>query len=80
MNRNSITKINILNSLSLIPPNMLTELYKYLEFMNYKKNIKQKELSLQGIWKGKGFEKIDVEKEIYKLRANVSQKLEKIKL
>jgi DNA-binding winged helix-turn-helix (wHTH) protein len=59
---------------------MLTELYKYLEFMNYKKNIKQKEQSLQGVWKGKGFEKIDVEKEIYKLRANVSQKLEKINL
>ena len=59
---------------------MLPELNKYLEFINYKQNIKLEKLSLKGIWKGKGFEKINIEEEVKKLHTNSLKKLDSIKI
>lgn len=78
MNSNSILKNNILEKISLIPKEMLPELETYIDFIRYKKSIKQKKHNLKGIWKGKGFDKIDVEKEISKLRKKTSNKLDSL--
>lgn len=80
MNSYSIHKTEILNKLSLIPQDMLTEIDKYLDFLNYKKNIKFQNKSLKGLWKNCGFEKLNIEKEISKLRAEAAKDLNNIKI
>ena len=77
----TIYKKKLLKEIETIPDKHFKSLYKMIHYFKIElksgggKNVKK--YSLAGIWKGSH---IDVEKEIYKLRANVSQKLEKIKL
>ena len=83
MNSYSINKTEILNKISLIHPDMLPEIDKYLDFLNYKKNMKNikfQHKSLKGIWKNCGFEKLNIEKEISKLCAEAEKDLNSIKI
>ena len=80
MDMYSVTKTGILNKLSLIPKEMLPDIEKYLDFVTYKKNIRLNEKSLKGIWIDSGFEKINIEKELRKLRLKTTKKLDKIVL
>ncbi len=45
--------------------------------MNTIKTKKKKPISVRGIWENKGFEKIDIEKELKDLRKNIRHDLDR---
>ncbi len=72
----SIYKEKLLKEIETIPEHHLKSVYKIVhEFKSLAKETKGKK-SLKGIWKGKGFEKIDIEQEIKELRKHITNKIE----
>jgi hypothetical protein len=67
-----LTKIN--KQLSLIPPHKLDEVEDFISFILARKKIKTKGVvKLTGIWEGKGFEKLNLKKEIESLQNDLSR-------
>ena len=76
----SIYKGKLLKEIETIPEQHLKSVYKIVhEFKNLAKDTTGKK-SLKGVWKGKGFEKINIEKEIKELHQNITNKIENMKI
>lgn len=78
MNALNLKKIEIMSNLSFVPTEKLEEIDNFIKYILYATNVKQKKpVSVRGIWAGKGFEKIDIEKELKTLRKDLQDKLDK---
>jgi len=65
-----ITQIQ--HHLSLLPIDKLQEARDYIEFLCNKAAVPKPDVvKLEGIWKGKGFEKLNLETELKSVRKNV---------
>ena len=73
MQSNAIRKIELLNSLTKIPDQKLNEVEKFVKGILAQLKVEgPKPVSLKGIWKDKGFEKIpDLETELKKIRTDL---------
>lgn len=78
MNSMQQKKIEIISKLSFVPVNRLDEVQRLIEFILIStKTQKKKTISVRGIWENKGFEKIDIEKELKDLRKNIRMDLDR---
>ncbi|MCK4761014.1 MAG: hypothetical protein KAW12_02370 [Candidatus Aminicenantes bacterium] len=78
MNTENLKKIEIVSNLSFVPTDKLDEINDFIQYIMYKNKVKKKKpLSVWGIWKNKGFEEIDVEKELAILRKDVQDNLDR---
>ena len=77
MRSNSIKRITIQKEINLLPESRLEDVKLFVETLLAQARIKKPEpVSLQGIWKNKGFEKIsDLESEIANIRMIASNTL-----
>jgi hypothetical protein len=80
MNTVQLKKLEIINNLSFVPANRLDEIQRFIEYILYTTKARKKRLiSVRGIWENKGFEKIDIEKELKDIRKNIQQNLDRKK-
>ena len=76
MQNTGVKLAEIKRKLSLLPGSKLDEVNAFVGFLlsrhkgNGKRNIQMK-----GIWAGKGFEKVDVQKEVKSLRKDISKSI-----
>jgi hypothetical protein len=78
MNEMQLKKIKIISNLSMVPMNRLEEVQRFIEYILYTTRAqKKKPISVRGIWENKGFEKIDIEKELKTLRNEIQQNLDR---
>jgi len=77
MNTSAITKMEIINSLSLVPGSSLGKIKKYIDAFIAESDISQPEnISLKGIWKDKGFKKItDFDAELKEIRQRLGNSI-----
>ncbi|HAK88180.1 MAG TPA: hypothetical protein DHV16_06380 [Nitrospiraceae bacterium] len=67
-----ITEIS--KELAMLPAEKLDEVKKFIDFILSKKKAKNKRIvQLEGIWEGKGFEKINIGKELKTIRKEWSK-------
>ena len=72
MNDMQLKKLEIISNLSLVPMNRLEEIQRFIDYILYTTRAKKKKpISVRGIWKNKGFEKIDIEKELKAIRNDI---------
>ncbi len=73
MNAAAIKKTELINKISLIPEQKLEEVSDFIDFIIVRsKKILSETGTLEGIWKDKGFEKIqDLEAEIIEVRKEI---------
>ncbi len=71
--KNTVELEKIKNNLQRLPQEKITELSKYIEILLAKtSHIKTGETAkLKGIWAGKGFQNLDLEKEVQLLRSEI---------
>jgi len=78
MNEMQLKKIKIISNLSMVPMNRLEEVQRFIEYILYTTRAqKKKPISVRGIWENKGFEKIDIEKELKTIRNEIQQNLDR---
>lgn len=78
MNKAHVTRLEIISNLAFVPSNNLEEIKNFVDFILFKNKAKaRKPISVRGIWKDKGFEKIDIEKEIKTLRKEIQFNLDR---
>ncbi|MDM8535498.1 hypothetical protein QUF70_01955 [Desulfobacterales bacterium HSG17] len=77
MNTSAIKKMEIINSLSLVPGNSLDKIKECIDALITESNIsKPCKRSLKGIWKDKGFEKIaDLDAELKEIRQQLGNSI-----
>ncbi len=77
MNTSAIKKMEIINSLSLVPGGSLDKIKEYLDALMAESDIsKLDNFSLKGIWKDKGFEKItDFDAELKEIRQRLGNSI-----
>lgn len=81
MKRKAIKLTQIDEKLSLLSEKKLDEVIDFIEFILSKKNIPQKKnVKLEGIWAGKGFEKIDIEKKLNSAKKDLAKSILKKEL
>ena len=77
MNTGTAIRINrIQKTLTVLSDDQLSEVEKLLKNISPQSGTKRT-MKLKGIWKGKGFETINVEKEIRGIRKEVIQAIER---
>jgi len=77
MNDMQLNKFKIISNLSLVPMNRLEEIQRFIEYILYTTRAKKKKpISVRGIWENKGFEKIDIEKELKAIRKDIHRDLD----
>ena len=77
MNTTNLKKLEIISNLSFGPTDKLDEINHFIHYiLHTSKAKKKKALSVRGIWKNTGFEKIDVEKELQTLRREIRENLD----
>jgi len=70
-----IAEIN--KDLTLLPENRLDEVKNFVTFiLSQNKDKKRKNVQMRGIWKGKGFEGLNIDKEIKAVRQEMSESLQ----
>ncbi|HLP46181.1 MAG TPA: hypothetical protein VK186_27685 [Candidatus Deferrimicrobium sp.] len=80
-NDSVLKKYAIMRELSYIPPERLNEVETFIKFILFQSKIginnrKREPKTLAGIWKNKGFEKIDnLDEEIRKLRQELGNQI-----
>ena len=80
MNAVQHKKIEIMGKLAFVPANRLDEIQQFIEYILFTAKTQKKEpISVRGIWENKGFEKLDIEKELKNLRKEIRQNLERKK-
>lgn len=81
MNAAAVKKMEIINELALLPENKLDEIQLAIRsILESSRKTETKNISLKGIWKNKGFEKIiDLETEIKTARQNLADAILKRK-
>jgi hypothetical protein len=73
MSNTGIKLARINKQLAMIPPHKLGEVEDFVSFILTRKEIKAKGVvKLAGIWEGKGFEKLNLKKELKSLRNSLS--------
>lgn len=78
MDTANLKKLEIISNLSFVPTDKLDEIDNFVQYVLYASQTKKKkQVSVKGIWKNKGFEKIDVEKELKTLRREIQENLDK---
>ncbi|MCK5056629.1 MAG: hypothetical protein KAT34_08240 [Candidatus Aminicenantes bacterium] len=78
MDTANLKKLEIISNLSFVPTEKLDEINNFVQYVLYASQAKKKKkVSVRGIWKNKGFEKIDVEKELKTLRREIQKNLDK---
>jgi hypothetical protein len=81
MNNTQLKKIEILSNLSIVPNDKLDEISRFIKYILYTTRVKQKKpISVRGIWENKGFENIDVEKELKNIRQEIQSNLDHKKI
>ncbi|MCP5104310.1 MAG: hypothetical protein GY950_13060 [bacterium] len=82
MNSTQLKKLEIISNLSFVPGNKLDEISRFIEFILFTNKVrpKKKPISVRGIWESKGFENIDIEKELKELRKDIQGNLDLKKL
>ena len=81
MNVEQLKRVEIISSLSFVPPEKLDEISNFIQFVLYKSKAKQrKPISVRGIWQNLGFENIDIEQELKNIRKEIRTNLESKKL
>lgn len=81
MKRKAIKLTQIDEKLSLLSEKKLDEVIDFIEFILSKKNVPQKKnVKLKGIWAGKGFEKINIEKELTSVKKDLTNSILKKEL
>jgi len=77
MNRAQLKKIEIMSNLAFVPPGKLDEVSSFIDYILYISKVKPKKpVSVRGIWENKGFENIDIEKELKDLRTEIQSKMD----
>jgi len=78
MNNAQLKKIEIINDLSFVPADKLDEIKNFVEYILYTSKVKKKRpISVRGIWKNKGFENLDIEKELKTIRSEIQSNLDR---
>lgn len=68
--------VEIKRKLSRLPGYRLDEVNNFIGFLlSRDKREGRKNIHMKGIWAGKGFEKVDVQKEIKSLRKDISKSI-----
>ena len=68
--------VEIKRKLSRLPSSKLDEVNDFVGFLlSRDKREGRKNIHMRGIWAGKGFEKVDVQKEIKSLRKDISKSI-----
>lgn len=71
MNVEQLKRVEIISSLSFVPPEKLDEISNFIQFVLYKSKAKQRRpISVRGTWQNLGFENIDIEQELQDIRAS----------
>ncbi|MBI5605777.1 MAG: hypothetical protein HY879_20785 [Deltaproteobacteria bacterium] len=74
MGNTGIKLTGINKQLSMIPPHKLDEVEDFISFILAQKKVKTRGvIKLTGIWEGKGFEKLNLKKELKSLRSDLSR-------
>ena len=75
MQNTGVKLAEIKRKLSRLPGSKLDEVNDFVGFLLSRHMRKErKNIHMRGIWAGKGFEKVDVQKEIKSLRKDISNK------
>lgn len=76
MQNTGVKLAEIKRKLSRLPGSKLDEVNDFVGFLlSRHKGEGRKNIQMKGIWAGKGFEKIDVQKEIKSLRKDISKSI-----
>ena len=77
MNTSAIKKMEIINSLSLVPGSSLDKIKEYIDALMAESDISQPDnISLKGIWKDKGFNEItDFDAELKEIRQQLGNSI-----
>ncbi|MDO9567642.1 MAG: hypothetical protein Q7J15_13020 [Candidatus Desulfaltia sp.] len=76
MQNTGVKLAEIKRKLSRLPGSKLDEVNNFVGFLlSRNKEEGRKNIHMRGIWAGKGFEKIDVRKEIKSLRKDISKSI-----
>ncbi len=77
MNQVQLKKLEIISNLSFVPANKLEEISNFIQrILIMNKTEPKKPISIRDIWKGAGFEKLDIEKELKDIRTEVQKSLD----
>lgn len=78
MDTANLKKLEIISNLSFVPAHKLDDINNFVQYVLYANQAKKKKkVSVKGIWKNKGFEKIDVEKQLKTFRRGIRENLDK---
>jgi hypothetical protein len=76
MQNTGVKLAEIKRKLSRLPGSKLDEVNDFVGFLlSRHKGEERRNIQMKGIWAGKGFEKIDVQKEIKSLRKDISKSI-----
>jgi hypothetical protein len=76
MSNTGIKLARINKQLAMIPPHKLDEVEDFVSFILIRKKIKAKGVvKLAGIWEGKGFEKLNLKKDLKSFRNDLSKSI-----
>jgi len=76
MNNPGLKLAEINKDLAILPENRLDEVKNFVTFiLSQNKDKKRKVVRMRGIWKGKGFESLDIDKEIKAVRQEMSESI-----
>jgi hypothetical protein len=76
MQTTALQKMELINKISVIPEERIKEVKTFIDFILSQSDLDaEKPINLQGIWKDKGFEKIDVEAELKKIRKEMESSI-----
>jgi hypothetical protein len=74
MHNTALKITEISKELSMLPAEKLDEVKDFIDFiLSQKKTKKKKIVQLEGIWEGKGFEKLNIGKELKTIRKELSK-------
>ncbi|MFH1490807.1 MAG: DUF2281 domain-containing protein [Pseudomonadota bacterium] len=78
MGNASVSLNDIRKKLSRLPENKLDEVNDFVTFLlSRHEGGEKKNIRMKGIWAGKGFEKMDIEKEVRNRRKEISKSISK---
>jgi hypothetical protein len=76
MQKAGLTLTRIYKELSILPEKQLNEVKDFVEFISSKNQVKKRTVvHLNGIWEGKGFEKLNISKEIKSIKEEISKSI-----
>ncbi|MEA3222601.1 MAG: hypothetical protein U9P49_05495 [Thermodesulfobacteriota bacterium] len=81
MHNTELKLAEINKDLALLPESRLDEVKNFIAFiLSQTKDKRRKIVQMRGVWKGKGFERLDIDKEIKAVRQEMSESIRKRKV